>query len=503
MPPNPFRTGFVATADDGVELTFAKLVPGHWSLTYRPASRAIEIASRIDPKFRAPKGAYTLIKCDTELDVVTTRPLNTTATSRGFLGPKYDSLSSITFEGFRFSDAESVEDVVEALSGLPSGFVKDPYFGLGLNYDIRHIIESLEDVKGLSDLRIRKGRGVGLPKVENGTYTISAISFDRIRKTIRRIHDRALNVAIDEKHVFAHNELLHPVDPITFPITMKKYRKDAVAEAGDGISRPQTMTATDRKVAAAATSANARTMSRKEPRTLLALSRTIETVTLEGLIDQFESMLSKRLSEAAWQTFLSENPFILKMAFGYPVIKIGEQFSVGGRKFSGSGDKIADFAFKAAASGNIALIEIKTPDTELLEARAYRGGLFGPHREVSGAVNQVLDQRYQLQRNLANLKDASGVRDVESYAVQGMVIAGRTPSERDSLKSLELFRNGLKSVSVVTFDELLGKLQFLLEVFRGSSAEDGVEAIAASSENDGTEEEDADLTDLEVISAEI
>jgi hypothetical protein len=145
---------------------------------------------------------------------------------------------------------------------------------------------------------------------------------------------------------------------------------------------------------------------------------------------------------------------------------IGGQVSVGGRKFSGSGDKISDFAVKAAASGNLALIEIKVPETPLLETRAYRSDLYAPAREISGAVNQVLDQRYQLQKSITVLKDTSGIWEVESYAVQGLVIAGRTPTGRAQLKSFELFRNGLKSVMVITFDELLSKLEQLLEVLR-------------------------------------
>ena len=72
------------------------------------------------------------------------------------------------------------------------------------------------------------------------------------------------------------------------------------------------------------------------------------------------------------------------------------QVSVGGRKFTGGGDNVSDFAVRAAASGNLALIEIKTPDMVLVEATEYRGELHAPSRELSGAVNQVLDQRYQL-----------------------------------------------------------------------------------------------------------
>ncbi|KWV51992.1 hypothetical protein AS026_05325 [Rhizobium altiplani] len=178
---------------------------------------------------------------------------------------------------------------------------------------------------------------------------------------------------------------------------------------------------------------------------------------------------------------------------------IGDQFSVGGRQFSGKGDKISDFAVKAAASGNLALVEIKTPHTDLLEAKPYRGGLFGPDREITGAVNQILDQRFQLQRSLPIMKDASGIYDVESYAIQGLIIAGMIPTGRDNLKSFELFRNGLKSVSIVTYDEMLAKLEFLYEVFRGDSEQEVQSGAAATTDANGPEDEiDLELeTDLE------
>jgi hypothetical protein len=70
-------------------------------------------------------------------------------------------------------------------------------------------------------------------------------------------------------------------------------------------------------------------------------------------------MVSKKLTESAWQRFFVDNPFVLCLAFRLPVVMLHGQVSVGGRRFSGSGDTISDFAVKAFASGNLSLIEIK------------------------------------------------------------------------------------------------------------------------------------------------
>lgn len=211
---------------------------------------------------------------------------------------------------------------------------------------------------------------------------------------------------------------------------------------------------------------------------LLRLNREIEVVTLEGLITKFRERLARDSGEKAWQTFFKENPFILKLAFGYPVIQFGEEVSVGGERFDGSGEKIADFAVQAAATGNLALIEIKTPAARLLDATPYRGGVFAPHRDLSGAVTQILDQRHQLEAALPLKKSSSGIHDIHSYAIQGVVIAGLTPTDRDQQKSLELFRHSLNSVLVITFDEMLAKLEDLLTFLRSPSSDDASENAA-------------------------
>ncbi|TWA88990.1 uncharacterized protein DUF4263 [Bradyrhizobium stylosanthis] len=419
--------------------------------------------------------SFLLIEADEQTDVVVTYPLNTTATSPTFLQPKYETLRTITFEGFKLADSrfglwdDEELDPEQVLQRLPSGFVKDPYFGLGLNFDIRYIAETVEKIAGVTDIRLRRGRATGLPSVQGPSYLLSARQFDDVRKVVNRIHGRALTTAADEKWRMAHNSLLTPLDSRTYPAREPKYRKDAVRDAigarGEGID----FSKADQKAIVSAATAATRTARKTEPALLLRLSREIEVVTLEELLDRFEAMLEKNLNETTWQTFFSENPFVLRLAFGHPIAVLGGQTTVGGHKFDGTGGKISDFAVKAAASGNLGLVEIKTPATKLIEERPYRGDLHAPGREFTGAINQILDQRYKLQKTISALKDASGRWDVETYAVQGVLIIGRLPEGAALLKSFELFRNALKSISVITFDELAYKLQHLLEVLRNDN----------------------------------
>jgi hypothetical protein len=151
---------------------------------------------------------------------------------------------------------------------------------------------------------------------------------------------------------------------------------------------------------------------------------------------------------------------------------IGDQFYVGGRRFDGGGEKIGDFAVKTGGTGNISLVEIKTPQTDLVEMRPYRGGVYAPSKELSGAVNQVLDQVYQLQRSIDAKKVSSKMYDLEAYAIQGLVVAGRNLADEERRKSFELFRNSHKSIYVVTFDELRAKLELLHELLGPPSSPD-------------------------------
>lgn len=489
MPPNRFRTGYVASIEDGVKLGFSLRRSHRWRLTYSPAAEALRIAKQADADFTAPATPILLVEGDPRNDLLVTHPLNTTATSSGFLEPKHGRLRTITFEGFGLSDCNSAEAVTERLQDLPSGFVKDPVFGLGLRWELRYLVYFLTKLPNILNLRLRQGRSVTPPTIEGSSYVWSESAFHDARKAIKRAHDKALDIADDEKSAFAHNSILTALDPARFPAEQRPYRKNAVAEAiGNALNRSTVLSPRDREAVLAATSSAARTIARNKPEPLLELSHEIEVLTLEGLLARLRSLLERGARENDWQQFFLENPFVLRLAFSLPIMMIGGQVSVGGRRFDGTGDKISDFAVRAAISGNLSLVEIKTSETPVIERAPYREGIFAPSRELMGAVNQVLDQRYQLQKSITILKDNSQIEGIESYAIQCLVIAGKAPEEKSQLKSFELIRNSLKSVTIVTFDELVRKLEHLLEVLSEAKARPGEKP-----EDKPEEEEERDL----------
>lgn len=123
------------------------------------------------------------------------------------------------------------------------------------------------------------------------------------------------------------------------------------------------------------------------------------------------------------------------------------------KKLDGTSEKIADFLVKNSISNNVAIIEIKKPSTTIIKSRKYREGVFIVDSEITGGITQVLDQKYQLNKQALYIKDNSKI-DFETYNINCFLVAGMMPTDDNQKKSFELFRSNLKDVKIVTFDEL-------------------------------------------------
>lgn len=411
-----------------------------------------------------------ILDINSQNDYVCIYPLNTLAGHENFLKQKYEEIESITLEGFDFDFPESSDEVVDLLEELPAAFIKDYDYGLGLLKDYRFLISVLEGF-GIKHLVISKKEKTGICK-ETCTCTIRFLEFEAIRKNLNKITRDARSAARKVKEVTVNNFLSYFLKNDEYP-QKKLDVKDTtlaklIAKASPTLSID--LSKSEQKEAVALVEKNKKAIAKENPETLVKLQNDIELVTLEQLIDKYEEMLEKRLKESHWQKLFSDNPFILNMAFGYPVIKIRDQASVGGRKLSGAGDKITDFIVKNCITNNTALFEIKTPQTKLLNKTAYRDGVYTPSPDLSGSINQVLDQKYKFQKEISLIKENSRIYDIESYAVHCALIIGQTPQNQDQQKSLELFRRNSKDVEIITFDELLEKLKQLYVFLSASDA---------------------------------
>jgi hypothetical protein len=409
-----------------------------------------------DPTLSADAGTFELLRFG-QGDFVTIIPRNTLPGHNEFLGPRYRQLQTISLEGFDFPRPTESNDVEFFLERLPKGFIRDPEYGLGLLKELRPIVSAVEKIDDVRHLVISEA---GASEIDEDRYILAYREFERIRRGLGRTHANALSSAMIDKRILVHNALLNSLLPGQFPEMHRPYKRDTIFKAVSVLTAADKLTSADRSAALTVVSKSKRELSQTDAPALLELRREIEVVTLEQLIERFAKLMESKKPELVWQQLFLDNPFILNLAFSLPIVAFGGRVSVGGRKFTGVGEKITDFLHRNGLTDNIALLEIKTPQTKVLGS-VYRGGVHAPSAELVGTINQVLDQRYQLYKSIALVKENSRVTSVESYAVKCIVVIGRIPADHDEKKSLELFRNNLNDVIVVTFDELIEKLRHL------------------------------------------
>lgn len=388
-----------------------------------------------------------------------------------FLTPKYDELTTITIladEDEPWWLPETIQDFDGMLESLPTGFGRHAKYGLGFKWEYRLVPHAILEMHGITELVIEPGNGATaeLPKFRLGIGRFSAI-----KRSIDSITTRSRARSLRDRQVLAFNELLHVADPAQFERRFAKVKPGEIYELVKLGGRAQNRSAADRHAAATVIRDDAAKIAAEQPSQLIELKSVIEQVTLKELIAKIEDMLSKNLPEPRWQAFFKANPFVLGLAFPHPVMMIQDQAHVGGTMLRGSGESIVDFLFAQRFTGSLALIEIKRPSTKLVEAKTFRGDQHAPHKDLTSAMAQVLDQRFQLLNNFAAKAHDPALKDTHVSAVHCIVIAGTAPATIQEKRSLDLFRHSSKDVAVITFDELLEKLREILRLMTAGAAE--------------------------------
>lgn len=172
-------------------------------------------------------------------------------------------------------------------------------------------------------------------------------------------------------------------------------------------------------------------------------------------------------NEEFWQTnVFKENQWVLAQLFACPCTIFADKGYVGGKSISNSGGNICDFIYQNSLSQNVALIEIKTPCTELIGGQ-YRG-TYSFSYELSSAVNQVLNYRDQLTKNYHSLHYRSS-KPFEVFSPKCAVIIGKISSlTAGQVAAFENFRNSLSNMIILTFDELLQRIMDLISLLSDS-----------------------------------
>ena len=392
--------------------------------------------------------------------LLTTYPIWLRSNQSNFTKAKYGSIKRISFE-----DQSPIEFQVGfgIFFDLPTGFHRKPFEGFGVDPRIRYIINAFNEVEGIVGITICDDEDISIDGEE---IRLPEHIYHDVRLDINRAHDAAVRFANGEKVRYLRNRLLPSVMPGFEPddferpdIDLQDTVRSALVEKGIPRSRNSNAAAAVRTVIH-----QVNKIAIDNPVQLFELSEKIELVSLQILIDDMSKELLNRRKEGFWQKYFVENPFVLKMLFGLPVIMYTDQASVGGMGLKRSGEKYADYLLEAGMLGNLAIVEIKTTETPLLTKAPYREPtLYGPSMDLSGGVNQLLDQKLRLIKGIAAKKEEENQPHIQAWSVPCILIIGSLPTAHHLKRSFEIFRGSQRDVLIITFDELLAKLKALHE----------------------------------------
>jgi hypothetical protein len=200
-----------------------------------------------------------------------------------------------------------------------------------------------------------------------------------------------------------------------------------------------------------------------------SLAKTKEIVDskyIQDIIEKYKELMTLTTDgdslEKRWQEFLKSNSWIFSSIFAQPVILYKDEAYVGGKNIDNKNGKFNDFLIKNSLSDNVSFLEIKTHKTKLLDNTAYRGeDVFSVGKDLTGCINQVLNQRDNFQKEFYQTKVKSKA-DFETFNSKCVVLIGNISDLDDNQKySFELFRSNSRDVEIITFDELQNKIESL------------------------------------------
>lgn len=211
------------------------------------------------------------------------------------------------------------------------------------------------------------------------------------------------------------------------------------------------------------------------------------------VLDSFQTMLDNKASadlgkpgepsrsgESAWQALFEANPWI----FGYGLFYVFtstlddrrlEQI-VAGTSIAGRGKRVDALLRTRGGISSLCFVEIKTPQTPLLEKREYRPETWAVSGELSGAIAQAHRTVQVAEKAIGtrlDSKDPKGNPTGEEaflYRPRSVVVIGSLKEfqtekgvNEPKFSSFELFRRQMFSPEVITFDELYERARFIVE----------------------------------------
>lgn len=191
-----------------------------------------------------------------------------------------------------------------------------------------------------------------------------------------------------------------------------------------------------------------------------------QTVSIEKLLRikfEIESNLNNG-EEEFWQKLFTENQWIISELISVPITIFSKKAYYGGKNIHNRDGNLGDFLYKNQLTGNTVIVEIKTPNTKIM-GNKYRNNIYSVTEELTGSINQLLKSKDQLLKEYFVLKGNSD-EEFNIFEPKCVLIVGRFDKiDADQISSFELFRNTIKNVQIITYDELLQKINNLINLF--------------------------------------
>ena len=183
-----------------------------------------------------------------------------------------------------------------------------------------------------------------------------------------------------------------------------------------------------------------------------------EITSLSELARTMEEAMGETRSESWWQTFIRSNILLIQQGYIMAIEKMNT--AVGGTKYP-------DFSLVTHDS-YLDILEIKKPNTGLLKHDEGRDNYYWDP-EVSRAIIQVENYISMVTERAPDVRsyilDTYKI-DLKVVRPRGIILVGdaRLLNEQKEKDDLRLLSQGLKNITVVTYDELLTRLKNYIEV---------------------------------------
>ncbi len=189
----------------------------------------------------------------------------------------------------------------------------------------------------------------------------------------------------------------------------------------------------------------------------------INITKFKNFLKVLQDNINVQQKEEFWHNVFIENRWALTQIFTSPTVYLLSKPYCGGKNINNIGGVYSDFLYKNSLTNNLVFLEIKTPFTKLI-GPSYRDDIYSISNDLTGAVNQIINQRNTYTTTFGPDKEKL-LHNIKCY-----IIIGKTESLlAEQLKSLEIYKSSLNGVEIITYTELITKIQSFIEVFNESS----------------------------------